>query len=78
MSLWELMGIWTILKLYFEHTIFSCDVGFLKPDREIYDIGLKKMRVKAENVDFIGDGGSRELQGAREVGLKTILVTHFL
>ncbi len=66
------------LNSYFEHTIFSCDVGVLKPDKEIYDIGLKKMGVEAENAVFIGDGGSGELQGAREVGLKTVLVTHFL
>ena len=66
------------LNKYFEHTIFSCDVGVLKPDKEIYDIGLKKMGVEAENAVFIGDGGSRELQGAREIGLKTILATHIL
>ena len=67
----------SLLNKYFEQTIFSCDVGVLKPDKEIYDIGLKKMGVAAENAVFIGDGGSRELQGAREVGLNTILVTHF-
>ncbi len=66
------------MNKYFEHTIFSCDVGVLKPNKEIYEIGIKKMRVEAENAVFIGDGGSRELQGAREFGLKTILVTHFL
>ncbi len=66
------------LNRYFEHTIFSCDVGVLKPDKKIYDIGLKKMRVEAENAVFIGDGGSRELQGAIEMGLKTILTTHYL
>jgi|SRR5690554_2499893 len=66
------------LNRFFENTIFSCDVGVLKPDKEIYEIGLKKMRVVAENAVFVGDGGSGELQGAREVGLKTILVTHYL
>ncbi len=66
------------LNKYFEHTIFSCDVGVLKPNKEIYDIGLKKMGVKPENAVFIGDGGSGELQGARDMGLKTILVIHFL
>jgi len=66
------------LSRYFEQTIFSCDVGVLKPDKEIYDIGLKKMRVEAENAIFIGDGGTGELKGVREVGLKTILVTHYL
>ncbi len=66
------------MNKYFEHKIFSCDVGVLKPDKVIYDIGLDKMRVAVENAVFIGDGGSGELQGAREVGLKTILITHYL
>ena len=66
------------LNKYFEHTIFSFDVGVLKPNKKIYDMGLKKMGVEAENAVFIGDGGSGELQGAREMDLKTILVTHFL
>jgi len=29
------------------------------------------MRVAAENAVFIGDGGSEELQVAREIGLKS-------
>ncbi len=47
---------------YFIHTIiFSCDVGVLKPD--IYDIGLKKMGVEAENVVFL----VMEVQGNNKV-----------
>ncbi len=66
------------LSRFFENTIFSCDVSVLKPNKEIYQIALNKMKVKAGKSVFIGDGGSSELKGAREAGINTILVTHFL
>lgn len=66
------------LSLYFEQSIFSCDVGLLKPNNKIYELALEAMNVKPENALFIGDGGSKELKGAKQAGIKTILVTHYL
>jgi putative hydrolase of the HAD superfamily len=59
----------------FDSVVFSCWAGFAKPDREIYGISLKELRVKAEEAVFIGDGGSDELAGAKRIGLCTVLVT---
>ena len=58
----------------FECAVFSCDVGFAKPDKEIYEIGLKRIHQTPENAVFIGDGGSNELYGAKQVGLSTVMV----
>jgi putative hydrolase of the HAD superfamily len=66
------------LKKYFEAAIFSCDIGVIKPNRRIYEIALKKMGIEPEKAMFIGDGGSEELRGAKELGMRTILLTHFI
>ena len=62
----------------FDDAIFSYEVGYLKPQTEIYKIALKKMNVNPENCIFIGDGGSDELKGAKELGIKTILTGYLL
>lgn len=66
------------LSELFDEKIFSYEVGYVKPQADIYKIALKKMNVEAENCVFIGDGGSDELKGAKELGMKTVLVTHIL
>jgi len=66
------------LRDLFDETIFSYEVGCLKPQREIYNIALKKMKVNPEKCIFIGDGGSDELKGAKELGMHTILTGHLL
>lgn len=66
------------LNKLFDDKIFSYEVGYLKPQIEIYEIALKKMNVNPEECIFIGDGGSDELKGAKELGIKTVLSGHFL
>lgn len=60
------------LSAFFDSVIFSCDVGILKPETEIYQLAMKRLNVKPEESIFIGDGGSNELFGARSAGMKTI------
>lgn len=60
------------LSAFFDSVIFSCDVGILKPETEIYQLAIKRLNVKPEESIFIGDGGSNELFGARSAGMKTI------
>ena len=45
---------------YFDDAVFSCDVGFVKPGREIYELALSRLGAKPEEAVFIGDGGSEE------------------
>ncbi len=60
------------LSAFFDSVIFSCDVGILKPETEIYQLAMKRLNVRPEESIFIGDGGSNELFGARRAGMKTI------
>jgi putative hydrolase of the HAD superfamily len=66
------------LRDLFDETIFSYEVGYLKPQAEIYKIALEKMKVSPERCVFIGDGGSDELKGAKTVGIKTIFTGYLL
>lgn len=58
---------------FFDCALFSCFEGCAKPDREIYDRVLGKLGLKAGECLFVGDGGSRELEGARAAGFTTVL-----
>jgi putative hydrolase of the HAD superfamily len=66
------------LSNLFDDAVFSYEVGYLKPQSEIYRIGLNKMNTIPEKSVFIGDGGSDELRGAKKLGMKTILSGYFL
>lgn len=66
------------LSNLFDNTIFSYEVGYLKPQTEIYEIALKKMNINPERCIFISDGGSDELKGAKKLGIRTILTEYLL
>jgi putative hydrolase of the HAD superfamily len=66
------------LSKRFDLAIFSCHVGLAKPDPAIYRHCLKQMQVDAGEAIYVGDGGSNEFEGAREVGLPTVCTTQFI
>jgi len=66
------------LRTYFNSVVFSCKVGYVKPEKEIYEIALKELGVTAEDVLYVGDGGSDELLGAKNTHMKTVLTTHVI
>jgi putative hydrolase of the HAD superfamily len=71
---------WKESPLYnlFDDVIFSYEVGCIKPQAEIYNIALSRMNAKPEECIFIGDGGSNELKGAKELDIKTILTSYLV
>lgn len=66
------------LSQLFDEAIFSCDIGAIKPQPDIYKVAMNKMVANPQNCYFIGDGGSNELYGAKLVGMKTVLSEHLL
>jgi putative hydrolase of the HAD superfamily len=57
---------------------FSYAIGFTKPDPEAYRAVLRRLSADPPSVVFVGDGGSGEFDGAREVGIgRIICVTGF-
>ena len=57
---------------YFHDAVFSCNVGMLKPDRQIYELAMQRLNVSPEQCLFVGDGGSNELYGAKSAGIGTV------
>lgn len=57
---------------YFDEVILSYEVHMKKPDPCIYEEAAKRLGVEVEECIFVGDGGSNELVGARNVGMKAI------
>jgi len=66
------------LAACFDTAIFSCDVGVVKPEPAIYHLALERLGVGPNQTLFVGDGGSQELRGARQVGLIPVLSTEMI
>jgi putative hydrolase of the HAD superfamily len=57
------------LAPYFDSVNFSYEVGVAKPDLRIYQLACERLAVAPEEAIFVGDGGSRELEGAYRAGM---------
>jgi len=56
----------------FAEYIYSCDIGMLKPDAEIYAYTLRKMDVKPEEMVFIDDK-LENVEAAAKLGIHGVL-----
>lgn len=65
---------WKESKLFsfFDDAVFSCEAGLLKPDRNIYELAMRRLEVSPDACLFVGDGGSDELYGAKSAGMRTV------
>lgn len=57
---------------YFDEVVLSYEVHMKKPDPCIYEETSKRLGVDLDECIFVGDGGSNELIGAKNVGMKAI------
>ena len=62
---------------YFDIALISYEQGICKPDPQMYRMMTEQLGVAPEECLFVGDGGSRELYGAREAGMKAVQCTWF-
>jgi putative hydrolase of the HAD superfamily len=60
------------LSKLFHDAVFSHEVKCLKPDKDIYITAMRRMNVNSTESCFVGDGGSSELYGAKQVGMTTV------
>jgi putative hydrolase of the HAD superfamily len=56
----------------FDSAVFSCSVGFSKPDARIYALCAEELGVRVEDCLFVGDGANEELPGAERAGMKAL------
>ncbi|MDC7221063.1 MAG: HAD family hydrolase [Spirochaetales bacterium] len=62
----------------FDETIFSCHVGYMKPEPEIFQICLDRLGLEAADCLYVGDGGNDELIASGQAGMHAVLTTQFL
>lgn len=72
----EVPDVWedTALAKLVDAAAFSCKVGICKPDPRIYWEAIRQLNVDPLRCAYVGDGFNDELYGARNVGMRAILV----
>jgi putative hydrolase of the HAD superfamily len=58
---------------YFDPIIVSGDHGYRKPDRRLFELALSGMGVAAEHTLYVGNDMHRDVFGAREAGMRTVM-----
>jgi putative hydrolase of the HAD superfamily len=58
---------------YFNPIVISGDHGYRKPDRRLFQFALDGMGVAAESALYVGNDMHRDIFGAREAGMTTVM-----
>jgi HAD superfamily hydrolase (TIGR01549 family) len=58
----------------FDHLIFSYKEGSLKTDKDLFSVGLAKLKLKTKDVVMVGDSVASDMRGAENAGIKGILI----
>ncbi len=61
------------LDRYFDPVVVSGDHGYRKPDRRLFEHALAPLGVAAEHAVYVGNDMHRDVYGAREAGMTTIM-----
>jgi putative hydrolase of the HAD superfamily len=64
----------TALAPLFDTAVFSAVAGCMKPERAIYELAFDGLGVAPGECLYIGDGANDELRGARDAGLRAVLI----
>jgi putative hydrolase of the HAD superfamily len=59
---------------YFDSIVVSGDYGYRKPDRRLFQFALEAMKVAAEHAVYVGNDMYRDIFGARQAGMTTVMV----
>lgn len=68
----------SVLFSYFDAVCLSYEQGVQKPDKEIYLRCMDKLSVASQECVYVGDGGSFELETAKELGMKAVQAVWYL
>ncbi|MBU7031748.1 MAG: HAD family hydrolase [Theionarchaea archaeon] len=61
---------------YFHTTLFSNEVGYLKPHPEIFTQASRKLHVPLSQILHVGDDPVTDIEGAGALGMKTLHMIH--
>lgn len=70
---WKLLSKFNLEKI-FDTILISAEVNKRKPSPEIFKKALKALNVDAANAVFVGDTLAFDIKGAKNVGMKAVLI----
>ncbi len=62
------------LAEYFEHLVFSFEVGHIKPEPEIFEEACRRFGVEPGRCLMVGDSVEADIKGALNAGMKAALI----
>jgi len=62
------------IRKYFSYVFISEDIGFRKPDVLAFKFAISRMRLRPDNVLFIGDSPVYDITGAKKAKLKVVWI----
>lgn len=68
----------SVLYPYFDAVCLSFDEGVKKPDPAIFRRCLQRLNVQPGECLYVGDGGSGELEAARQLGMQPVQAAWYL
>ena len=71
---WRLQKNFNNLTSFFDAIIVSGDVGWRKPSPRIFESALNALQLAPSEAVFVGDAPYHDIQGAKRMGMKTILM----
>lgn len=57
------------IKSYFDFVITSSEYGIRKPNKLLFEIAIKKMNLKPDEIWFVGDSINEDIIGSRNAGM---------
>ena len=62
---------------YFDVALISYEQGICKPNPEMFSRMTDRLGLKADECLYVGDGGSKELFAARDIGMKPVQCLYY-
>lgn len=62
------------INQFFNAVLVSEAIGWRKPHVKIFEEALKRLNVKAEETVYVGDSPAEDIEGAKQLGMKTIFI----
>lgn len=70
---WKLLNKYKLTR-YFQTIIISGEINHRKPGRQIFEKALEALNAKPSQTVFVGDTPDLDIEGPKNVGMKTILI----
>lgn len=61
---------------FFDVVVTLNDTGKLKPHKKPFEKAVKLLKLKPEEILFVGDNPERDIKGAKKIGMKTVLAKY--